>query len=144
MSKTLIVLQTPAMKEIVEGILDDKNSYEFAIIQNVLCNCEKCVSCIESDAIKPLDLKFFKDLKNKYVVEVADSIDINADYVLFVCDNKLTTFYSMVEFCERNDISVHKILYKDSNSLSIDEAIDIPNIENVHFFFDMSIDDFVA
>ena len=60
-------------------------------------------------------LNFFKNVEDEYCYcrtnEVIDCTKF--DYVLFAADSNKNTFYAIVEFCERNNILVDKILFKD-------------------------------
>ena len=97
------------------------------------------------NGLVPLELNFFKNAKDSYVVlATSDKVDCDTyDYVLFATKKTDTAFYGIVEFCERNNILIDKILYKECSFDTEEDYNNVMDIEGVQHFFNMSIDDFV-
>lgn len=130
-----------------------ENEYrkEFSGNTDISCSSLQCV-CHKDDTIfsipdyfRPLKLNFFKDVEKEYLYSPTnETVDCSEfDYVLFAADTHITTFYAIMEFCERNDIPVDKILFKDIFKYSVFNPADVINVEHTQHFFDMSIDDFM-
>jgi hypothetical protein len=155
MSKVLVVVQKPYFQKNLEKKFGDNENYSFDSLQTIFSVDEEIsnidikngsifVDGTEQNAFVPLELKLFKDSKEKFVINSTDNKinDADFDFILFACDNSLKTFYAIVEYCQRNDIDVNKALYKHIQFFKEDSMDEIVELENVYNFFDMSIDCF--
>jgi hypothetical protein len=155
--KILVVTQKPYFKNLLANTFTENENYDFDNLQAIFSTNDKAikVSIAEDGAVSiggvkmkhfdTLKLNFFKDTREKYVIETTDNkLDTDKyDYILFACDNYIKTFYSVMEYCERNSIPVDKILYKKLASFPSDSLNDIVVIDNTYHFADMTIDDFM-
>ena len=143
MSKVLVVGLKPHYE----------NEYRKAFSSNpdVSCSSLQCV-CHKNDTMfsipdyfRPLKLNFFKDVEKEYLYNPTDvTIDCSEfDYILFAADSHITTFYAIMEFCERNNVLVNQAYFKDIFAHSVFDPNDVINVEYSQHFFDMSIDDFI-
>ena len=142
--KNILLVGLKPYCETAYRLAHDCSCISCSSLQNV---CSKNDSCFSIPShFEPLKLNFFKNAEQEYVycpaTKVLDCADF--DYVLFAADNHITTFYAIIEFCERNNIPVDKILFKDIFKHNIHNPKDVLDIDHIQHFWDMSIDDFVT
>jgi hypothetical protein len=150
MKNILIVVENPS-------IANEVSKHNSCSCIQPIFSMDTCVSVAENslsscgyenneNGLVPLELNFFKDAKDAYVVlATSDKVDCDAyDYILFATKKTDTAFYGIVEFCERNNVLIDKILYKEHSFDTEEDYNNVMDIEGVQYFFDMSIDDFVA
>ena len=115
---------------------------EVSIAEKSLSSC----GFENENGLLPLELNFFKNAKNTHMVlHTNKKVNCNDyDCVLFATKKTDTAFYGIVEFCERNDILIDKVFYKECSFDAESDYNNVMDIEKVQHFFDMSIDDFVA
>ena len=156
MDKILIVGQKPYFKKIIENEFSSTESFEVDSLQAIFNINDKIID-IESEKeihlseykegqnkLIPLKLNFFKDAKEKYVFNPTKR-KINEkeyDYVLFVCDNSMKTLYSIIEYCERNEIPMYKLLYINTPYIKEGCVNEIIKLVNTTHFDDLSVDFF--
>lgn len=144
MSKILVVALKKSYENEYRKALSDNSDVSFDSIQ--YCCHKNSENFDIPKHFQALKLNIFKDVEKEYVYDSTEK-RINSDlydYILFAGNRGLNTFYSIIEYCERNDIPVEKVLFKNIIDPILTTPADVINIENTQHFFDMSIDDFVA